>query len=287
MTTFFDGSRRADGMAQDYAGNGPEQDGVTCEGCHTHDPSKGFYGTDGKASSGGEVLIMKPPHFRNLYTRVGMFGLPNRMGFLPSTTDTHQGDQIRGFGFLHDGATDKLFNFLQGGVFDEGQESCAQAGLPQWTGCNTNFGNIGIPSDTVRQGLVDYMMEFDSDLAPIVGQQITINTYYATNAMLNRLYLLEERAGTPFVSKVMGGNVTECDLVARGLVNGEFRGYLYDPITYRYWPDRQNESVLTANAMRNLAQSGSNSLTFTCVPPGSGNRIGLDRDMDGVMNGDE
>ncbi len=27
--------------------------------------------------------------------------------------------------------------------------------------------------------------------------------------------------------------------------------------------------------------------TFTCVPPGSGMRIALDRNLDGVLNGDE
>jgi hypothetical protein len=28
-------------------------------------------------------------------------------------------------------------------------------------------------------------------------------------------------------------------------------------------------------------------LTFTAVPPGSGRRIGIDRDLDGVLDGDE
>jgi hypothetical protein len=33
--------------------------------------------------------------------------------------------------------------------------------------------------------------------------------------------------------------------------------------------------------------ASSDALTFTCTPPGSGVRIGLDRDMDGFMDGDE
>ena len=280
---FFDGARRSDGTAVDYNFNGPEDDGVNCEGCHTHDPSKGFYGTDGKASSGGEFLILKPPHFRNLYQRIGMFGLPNRGGFLPSITQEHQGEQIRGFGFLHDGATDSLFNFLSGGVFDNGQRNCAQDGYPDWAGCDTNEGNIGIPNDTVRQGLVDYMLEFDSDLAPVVGQQITLYPG-ATNAMRNRLAFLETRSGTAFVSKVMGGNVTECDLVARGVVAGNQRGYLYSPADNKYIPDDAGADAIAASAIRTLAQAANNALTFTCVPPGSGERIALDRDQDGIYN---
>jgi hypothetical protein len=34
-----------------------------------------------------------------------------------------------------------------------------------------------------------------------------------------------------------------------------------------------------------LAENGA--LTFTAVPPGSGVRIGLDRDLDGVLDGDD
>ena len=54
-----------------------------------------LFGTGGNPSHGGEVLILKVPHLRNLHQKVGMFGLPNRKYFLPSTTDAHQGDQIR------------------------------------------------------------------------------------------------------------------------------------------------------------------------------------------------
>jgi hypothetical protein len=32
---------------------------------------------------------------------------------------------------------------------------------------------------------------------------------------------------------------------------------------------------------------GVSTLTFTCVPPGSGYRIGIDRDADGIADGDE
>ncbi|MGI9283206.1 MAG: hypothetical protein ACR2PX_26745 [Endozoicomonas sp.] len=78
------------------------EDGKTCEGCHTLDPAKGFYGSDGKAAHGGEILVTKVPSFRNLYQKIGMFGLPDRQGFMISPTRAHQGDQIRGFGFLHD-----------------------------------------------------------------------------------------------------------------------------------------------------------------------------------------
>ena len=39
-------------------------------------------------------------------------------------------------------------------------------------------------------------------------------------------------------------------------------------------------------ALRLLARAG-RPVTFTCVPPGSGERIGVDRDGDGAWDGDE
>ncbi|MCW8879343.1 MAG: hypothetical protein OQK51_19995, partial [Kangiellaceae bacterium] len=140
---FFLGTRRSDGAAEDTDINGDSVDGVNCEGCHGLDPSQGFYGTRGEIAHGGEIQILKVPQLRNLYTRVGMFGLPDREGFLPSHTKQHQGDQIRGFGFLHDGATDQLVNFLRGGVFDNGEEGCPP-GASEIHGCEFNLGEIGI-----------------------------------------------------------------------------------------------------------------------------------------------
>ncbi|MGI9283207.1 MAG: hypothetical protein ACR2PX_26750 [Endozoicomonas sp.] len=154
-------------------------------------------------------------------------------------------------------------------------------------GCTMNdqSGTVGIPDDATRQGLVDYLMEFDSDLAPIVGQQITL---YAgsSNAMNRRVGLLQQRARTQFVSKILGGVTKECDLVAQGKVNGKNRGYLYVPDQNGYRPDNSSEQMIPAGQLRRLARQSNNTLTFTCTPPGSGYRIALDRDQDGVLNRD-
>lgn len=282
---FFLGSRRSDGLAEDSLLNGHETDGVNCEGCHGLDAEKGFYGTRGEVAHGGEIQILKVPQLRNLYTRVGMFGLPDRDGFLPSHTKQHQGDQIRGFGFLHDGATDQLINFLKGGVFDNGEAPCPE-GLGVEHGCEFNSGFVGIPNETVRQGLVDFMMEFDADIAPIVGQQITLKQG-ATTAQLARLDLLEQRASTPFVSKVLGGNVNECDLIAKGLVNNHQVSYLYNSTASRYQPDTRNGDKLSSSDMRQAAIGNGNVITFTCLVPGAGEQMALDSDLDGTYNQDE
>ena len=44
----------------------------------------------------------------------------------------------------------------------------------------------------------------------------------------------------------------------------------------------------TTEADRTVTQpEAAPDLTFTAVPPGSGRRIGIDRDLDGVLDGDE
>ena len=282
---FFHGQRRSDGLATDVDINGASVDGVNCEGCHGVDHAKGFYGTRGEVAHGGEINILKVPQLRNLYTRVGMYGLPDREGFLPSHTKEHQGRQVRGFGFLHDGATDQLVNFLRGGVFDNGEQGCPH-GADEKNGCMFNQGKVGIPSEEVREGLVDYLMEFDNDLAPVVGQQITLskNSPEEAEARVNLFY---ERAKTPFVSKLLGGNTTECELIATGMINDKKRGYFMKSSIGVFQSDKQAEPQLSLSEIIELAKEQNNTLTFTCAVPGKGWRSSVDSNLNGVLNYDE
>jgi hypothetical protein len=63
-------------------------------------------------------------------------------------------------------------------------------------------------------------------------------------------------------------------------------------------PNRSLDNSLTAEqqaglqllqdtALRLLATSAGHPLTYTCAPPGSGTRMGVDRDQDGAWDGDE
>src|SRR2546426_12270358 len=70
----------------------------------------------------------------------------------------------------------------------------------------------------------DFMHVMDSDMAPIVGQQVTLTSANAA-AVNPRIDLLIQRASTPYVSKELGRNVTECDLVAQLAEGGTRRGY--------------------------------------------------------------
>ena len=149
---FMTGSRRSDGI---FVGGGT---GFNCVGCHTFNPSQGFFGTDGQASFENETQILKVAHLRNMYQKVGMFGMP-AVEFFNAGNNGHQGQQIRGFGFLHDGSTDTMFRFLNATVFNDGG----------------TFNPVGFNGgDAQRRQVEAFLLAFDSDLAPIVGQQITL-----------------------------------------------------------------------------------------------------------------
>jgi len=245
--------------------------GFSCEGCHRLDPAQGFFGTGGTHSFENEQQIFKIPHLRNMYQKVGMFGNPD-IDFINGGDNAHKGDQVRGTGFLHDGTTDTLFRFFQATVFNNNAQ------------LNSGFDG----GDPQRRDVEAFMLAFDTDLAPIVGQQITLNgATVGDAATLDRLTLMEDAAGAAFTSLMLGGAVTEGDLVVKGRVGGEDRGWLYDPGSGLFDSDRASEAALSDAALRALAQTAGQELTYTCVPPGTGMRVALDRDEDGVFDADE
>src|SRR5947207_8361097 len=91
-----------------------------------------------------------------MYEKVGMFGMAqnNLIKASPNTQGANefgpQGPQVRGFGFIHDGSVDRLFHFHRAQVFDL--------------------------SETEALDMEQFMMQFDTNLAPIVGQQITLTS---------------------------------------------------------------------------------------------------------------
>ena len=115
------------------------------------------------------------------------------------------------------------------------------------------------------------MLAFDTDLAPIVGQQITLtNTNGA--AVNSRIDLLIARARAPFASQMLGGAVTECDLVAKVASGGRVRGYLYEVASGTWDPDDGSPNIADST-LRAMAATAGQEVTFTAVPPGSGRRI--------------
>jgi hypothetical protein len=127
-----------------------------------------------------------------------------------------------------------------------------------------------------------FMVAAPTDLAPIVGQQITLTD---TNSVVAvpRIDLMNARCSTGFDSKVLfdlnGGAVNECDLIAKHNDGTEQSGYLLDPSSGDFIPDDGTADISDA-ALKALAAAPNNAVTYTAVPPGSGYRMGLNRDLD-------
>ena len=254
--------------------------------------------------------MFKVAHLRNLYQKVGRYssspdqlapgtlfpGLPlptGQAGILnPAFTS------VRGFGFLHDGTIGDLQHFFMGQVFIQvpaNATSCSGSrrrptraafrsslfdanGNQVYTVINGQPVPVLDPSGyDVRRQIVSFMMAYDSNMKPIVGQQATLTAANGSRSdVLGRLALLEAQA-------VAG----HCDLVVKGVVDGKATGFTYVAAANSFTADRAQLGALGDAALRALVSGGrSDALTFTAVPPGSGWRIGVDRNGDGNSDGD-
>ena len=122
----------------------------SCQNCHRLDPPTGLFGTEGLSTDELiEPQAFKIPQLRNLYQKIGMFGMPVVVS-INSGDNGFTGDQIRGFGFMHDGSVDSVKRFLRSIIFT----------FPG--------------GDAQRTDVASFLLAFEGELAPIVGQQVTL-----------------------------------------------------------------------------------------------------------------
>jgi hypothetical protein len=220
--------------------------GRTCSSCHA--AANFGPGTNHKMvakSTIGEAQDLKVPQLRNLYRKTGFL-------------DASGADNKRGFALLHDGSMDLISNLLRSGHT-----------------AMFNFGSTPESADANRADLEAYLLSFDTGMAPTVGFQVTFDgTNGADPLALGRRDTLRSQAEA--------GN---CDLIAKGRVNGQLRGWLYQGGD-QWKSDKALEPQVNSATLMALAGLGSE-ITLSGVPPGCGTRMGIDRDGDGYLDGDE
>lgn len=236
---------------------------LRCEQCHVIDPEgnseygverPGFFGSDGKLTHRDFSHTLKVPQLRNLYTKIGMFGFPDMVPFFNTPgvlqySPNHMGDQVRGFGFNHDGTADSIVRFFNVFIFAPEAFQTAQQ----------------------QDQVAKFLFALDTNFQPIVGQQVTLTKFNGAGAN-PRIDLLRQRA-----------DAGACDLVAKTRVGGVELGLVYKDGTF----------ATSYSALPNLGPQQvkllalASPVTYTCAPPGSGFRIGVDRDGDGHRDGDE
>lgn len=159
-----------------------------------------------------------------------------------------------GFGHNHDGVIDGMFNFFH---------------IPNFTGfADGEFG------DQERRDIIAYVMSFSTDTHAGVGAQVTNDgTQRGELASRDRWRYLLRIASRG-----------EVGLIARTRIDGRPRGFAYAEGVML--ADRAADAPLTPERLWGAAKPGDEQ-TWTLVPLGAQRRLGIDRNLDGVLNGDE
>jgi YVTN family beta-propeller protein len=173
---------------------------------------------------------------------------------------------LTGFGLLHDGSIRDVEEFL---------------------GFVPPVGGAAFPALTAldRARIAAFLRQWDTGIAPLVGVQYTAAPGSSTQALYDFLDLAEGQAVPP------AGNV---DLIAKGQVlagpgPGPAFGlaFQFDPGTQSWMYATDQGGFVLRGQIVAAVGAGLVELTFTCVPPGTGTRLGLDRDEDGLYDGIE
>ncbi len=190
----------------------------------------------------------------SLRSKIAQFrNLAERIGMDGTRTESRAG-----FGFGHDGSVDSMTRFLNGVRVIRDQDVADFIALLLSVSGSDTGGLVGA----------------GVDLSPPsgVGRQLTVNSGIRP-ALLNAMLALA------------ASSTSRVDLIAKGPKDGLARGWSYDRARDLFQSDRQQE---TASPDQLLALAGAgNEITFTIVPRGSGVRLGIDRDLDGLFDRDE
>jgi YVTN family beta-propeller protein len=215
---------------------------VNCSQCHLITNFQP--GTDNKITPSlalQEPQSVKVPQLRGLYQKIGM----NRSQAVP---------QITGFGLIHDGSFDTLFNFMK---------------APQFV-----FNTDPVTADSWRHDMEQMLLRLDSGTAPAVGLMVTVDSLNKNSFQVtNRINLLMNQA-----------QQNNCDLVVYGLYGGTPRSFLFSGTSFL--PDSLTEAPATLQTLLNAA-GARGELTFLGVPKGEGRFRSIDLDNNGVLNDDE
>lgn len=214
---------------------------------------------------GSDNRSIKIPQIRNAFDKLGMslFNSPSRTGF----------------GFFHDGTVDSLTSFFSSDLFEpRSDQDIADISAFMLAFAGSDFGDPPtIPSLGLPRSPPSMVASQDAHAA--VGKQVTIDTPFPAPADQNRIDASVALAEAGKVDLVVQGTQSQVKR-SWNLSSSATRG-----ITTDLASDRLGETITLA-ALMELAQLDT-PLTFTIVSAGSGVRLALDWDQDGVFNQDE
>jgi len=122
-----------------------------------------------------------------------------------------------------------------------------------------------------------FLLSFDTGTAPTVGYTRTVTSANVTGdpTIASDWTLLQSQAAAANI-----------DLVCEGTIQGQLHNCLYQPATGTYETDTTGLGPFTQAQLIGFIQAG-DTLSVMGVPPGSGVRFGIDRNHDGIKDGDQ
>lgn len=232
-----------------------------CATCHTAPTGLGVEsalqgGTQKPIAPGPNGGHSFPVSFRlenNLRSKIAQFrNLADKIGMSGTSVESSAG-----FGFGHDGSIDTLPRFLNG----------LRVATDEDVADLTAFLLSAAGSDTTSPRATP-----DTTPVSAVGRQLTLSSS-------NRAALFDAMLA---LARATNGRV---ELIAKGPRNDQARGWWFDSARDVFRSDRRTETATVESLLATIATGSAT--TFTLVAPGTGVRLGIDRDLDGAFDGDE
>ena len=219
-----------------------------CDGCHRLPTGTDCSITDLIVGMTASPRTVETTHLLGLWSKHS--DIANTDNNNPNPADEFPLQPMTGFGFAHEGVINSVDQFNR--VF---------------------FSNQNVPA------LNEFLVEFDSGLAPFTSFCRTLDSNTAGGVgRITRYMIPQAEAGNG-------------DLVASGRLRiaGTWVnvGLWFDPSLGAFRPDTTSLGTFTLASLRSLALAGDAELLLYGVPFWSGPRVALDRDRDGVFDGDE
>lgn len=223
-------------------------DGTTCNNCHKLPTGTDSGITEGLIGSPMTPFAMKTAQLRGTWTKQS--DLANVDNVNPPTVNTIW--PATGFGFEHEGSLDSVQEF------------------------NDFF--FGLLTQPQKDDVTDFVEELDTGLSPCTLYSELLNAATASSTFI----------GTYMINQANNAN---CDLAARGRLRlaGTWQnvGLLWVPSAGSFAADDSTIGPFTWATLQTMATNGDADLLFLGLPVWSGERVGVDRDRDGVFDVDE
>ncbi len=196
----------------------------------------------------GGMSLEGPPLFAQLQLVTQLRGIHKKF----------DSDRRNGFGLIHDGREEREDN-----------------NHPLETFLKQFFPNIG--NDPVQSAqMIAFVTAFPTNAMPAIGWQILLDAPVTPDQDADLQLMAGQHAMLP----------SRCDVVAKTVIAGRPKGYVLVATSPTLTFQSDTDESVTLAELYALAAAGS-CLVFTAVPPGSGERIGVNQDGDTLLDGQD